>query len=55
MDNVTEKFNDIYESIGKIENMLNILPPDINVAPILYELEENLKNKIVDIDKIISR
>ena len=55
MDNVTEKFNDIYESIGKIEDMINILPPDVNVAPILYELEENLKNKIVELDKIISQ
>ena len=53
MSNIIGNFKNIYESIEKKKNMLNTLPQDVNVAPIMYELEDKLQTNIEELDKFI--
>ena len=53
MNTIIGNFKNIYESIENIKNMLNTLPPDVNVAPIMYELEDKLQTNIEELDKLI--
>ena len=53
MNTIIGNFKNIYESIENIKYMLNTLPPDVNVAPIMYELEDKLQTNIEELDKLI--